>query len=326
VPGDGVVIEARATGLCRSDWHVWMGHDPSIRLPHVPGHELAGVVATAQSAARRPGDGPVLLRQRRCEPCRQGHTQGCDVAYSPASAHRALRRAGGDPRCRPQLRPPSNGVDFDEAAALGCRFMTACAAVAVRGRVRPGDWLAVHRCGGVGRLAVMLGKALARRAWPSTSTSARWRSHSELGATHAIDARTDDPARQVTELTGGGAHVSIDAIGSAVTCARSAHSLRKRGRQLQVGLLVGGEGRATGADRAGHLHELEVVGVHGMAVRYYPALLRLVASGAVQPEITSSSARSRSQTPPPRSRPCDATRSRASPSSTTAESFTPTRP
>jgi alcohol dehydrogenase len=160
VPGDGVVIEARATGLCRSDWHVWMGHDPSIRLPHVPGHELAGVVATAQSAARRPGDGPVLLRQRRCEPCRQGHTQGCDVAYSPASAHRALRRAGGDPRCRPQLRPPSNGVDFDEAAALGCRFMTACAAVAVRGRVRPGDWLAVHRCGGVGLLAVMLGKAL----------------------------------------------------------------------------------------------------------------------------------------------------------------------
>jgi alcohol dehydrogenase-like protein len=89
VPGDGVVIEVRATGLCRSDWHVWMGHDPSIRLPHVPGHELAGVVATAQSAARRPGDGPVLLRQRRCEPCRQGHTQVCDVAYSPASAHRA---------------------------------------------------------------------------------------------------------------------------------------------------------------------------------------------------------------------------------------------
>lgn len=40
----GVVIGVRATGLCRSDWHGWMGHDPDIQLPHVPGHELAGIV------------------------------------------------------------------------------------------------------------------------------------------------------------------------------------------------------------------------------------------------------------------------------------------
>ena len=40
-----VVIKVEATGLCRSDWHGWVGHDPDIRLPHVPGHELAGVIA-----------------------------------------------------------------------------------------------------------------------------------------------------------------------------------------------------------------------------------------------------------------------------------------
>ena len=47
VPGDGVVIEVRASGLCRSDLFAWHGHDPGIALPHVPGHELAGVVAEA---------------------------------------------------------------------------------------------------------------------------------------------------------------------------------------------------------------------------------------------------------------------------------------
>ncbi|TIV63771.1 MAG: alcohol dehydrogenase, partial [Mesorhizobium sp.] len=44
---DGVVIRVEATGLCRSDWHGWMGHDDGITLPHVPGHELAGVVVAA---------------------------------------------------------------------------------------------------------------------------------------------------------------------------------------------------------------------------------------------------------------------------------------
>ncbi|MGD8298251.1 MAG: alcohol dehydrogenase catalytic domain-containing protein, partial [Desulfobacterales bacterium] len=43
-PQNGVVIRVKANGLCRSDWHGWMGHDPDIKLPHVPGHELAGVV------------------------------------------------------------------------------------------------------------------------------------------------------------------------------------------------------------------------------------------------------------------------------------------
>jgi alcohol dehydrogenase len=176
-----------------------------------------------------------------------------------------------------------DSVDFDAAAALGCRFMTAFAAVLVRGRVRPGDWLAVHGCGGVGLSAVMLAKALGAAVVASTTTSALALAL-ELGATHAIDARTDDPARQVTELTAGGAHVSIDALGSASTCAGSVRCLRKRGRHVQVGLLVGAEAEPPMPIARVISHELEVVGVHRMAVRHYPALLRNVASGAVRPD------------------------------------------
>ena len=50
---EGVVVKVVATGLCRSDWHGWMGHDPDVRLPHVPGHELAGTVAATGRSVRR---------------------------------------------------------------------------------------------------------------------------------------------------------------------------------------------------------------------------------------------------------------------------------
>ncbi|TFG71169.1 MAG: alcohol dehydrogenase, partial [Flavobacteriales bacterium] len=48
----GVVVKVEATGLCRSDWHGWMGHDTDIVLPHVPGHELAGTINAIGKAVR----------------------------------------------------------------------------------------------------------------------------------------------------------------------------------------------------------------------------------------------------------------------------------
>ena len=54
-PPDGVVVAVRATGVCRSDWHGWMGHDPSIALPHVPGHELCGEVVAVGAGGARAG-------------------------------------------------------------------------------------------------------------------------------------------------------------------------------------------------------------------------------------------------------------------------------
>ncbi|MGH2968769.1 MAG: zinc-binding dehydrogenase [Solirubrobacteraceae bacterium] len=286
---DAALIEVRATGLCRSDWHGWMGHDPTIRLPHVPGHELAGVIAAVGPQVRdvHPGERvtlPFCCGCGRCEPCRQGHTQVCDVDYQPGfSAWGSFAELVAVPVADLNCVRLPDGVEFDEAAALGCRFMTAFAAVAVRGRVEPGDWLAVHGCGGVGLSAVMLGKALGAAVVAVDVEERALALALELGAVHAIDARDADPAEAILELTGGGAHVSIDALGSAVTSAGSVRCLRKRGRHVQVGLLVGAEAEPPVPMARVISHELEVVGVHGMAVRHYPALLRLVASGAVRP-------------------------------------------
>ena len=85
---DGVVIEVKASGICRSDWHGWMGHDADVQLPHVPGHELAGVVTAVGNQVRRwkVGDRvttPFSMGCGHCEQCREGHQQICDQYFQP---------------------------------------------------------------------------------------------------------------------------------------------------------------------------------------------------------------------------------------------------
>jgi alcohol dehydrogenase len=288
LPPDGALVEVRATGLCRSDWHGWMGHDASIALPHVPGHEFAGVVADVGAEVRgiRPGDrvtAPFCCGCGACAPCRLGHTHICERDYQPgftgwgSFAERVLVPVA-DLNCVPL----PDELDFEAAAALGCRFMTAFAAVGERGGLRAGDWLAVHGCGGVGLSAVMLGRALGVRVVAVDVAPGPLERAAALGATHTLEAAPDTAGR-IRELTGGGAHVSIDAIGSAATAAASVRSLRRRGRHVQVGLLAGDEREARVPMAELISRELEIAGVHGMPVRDYPALLRLVASGAVDP-------------------------------------------
>jgi alcohol dehydrogenase len=283
---DGVVVAVQATGVCRSDWHGWMGHDPAITLPHVPGHELAGVVAAAGPEVRgfEVGDRvtvPFCCGCGRCEPCRQGWTQICDADFQPGfTAWGSFAELVAFPRADLNLVRLPESLGFVEAASLGCRFMTAFAALT---DVVPGDWVAVHGCGGLGLSAVMIARALGAAVVavdvdPSTLELAR-----SLGAADTIDARGGDPAGAVVAATGGGAHVSLDALGSAATCRASILGLRKRGRHVQVGLLLEDDREtAIPMDRV-IAYELELRGVHGMAVRRYDALLRLIASGAVEP-------------------------------------------
>jgi alcohol dehydrogenase len=285
-PADGVVVAVRATGVCRSDWHGWMGHDPAIALPHVGGHELAGEVVARGPEVRGFAVGarvtvPFCCGCGTCEPCRQGWTQICDVDFQPGfTAWGSFAELVALPRADLNLVRLPDSLGFAEAASLGCRFMTAFAAL---GGVAAGDWVAVHGCGGVGLSAVMIARALGASVVAvdiDDDTLALARS---LGAAATVDAREHDPVEAVVEVTGGGAHVSLDALGSAATCRGSIRSLRKRGRHVQVGLLLEDEREvAIPMDRV-IAYELELRGVHGMAVGRYDALLRLVESGAVEP-------------------------------------------
>jgi alcohol dehydrogenase len=286
-PADGVVVAVRATGVCRSDWHGWMGHDPAIALPHVPGHELAGEVAAVGPEVRGFAAGdrvtvPFCCGCGTCEPCRHGHTQICDRDFQPGfTAWGSFAELVALPRADLNLVRLPDELGFVEAAGLGCRFMTAFAAITEHGRVGAGDWVAIHGCGGVGLSALMIAAALGAAVVAVDVDDETLALARSLGAAHTINAR--DPVAEIVELTGGGAHVSLDALGSAATCANSIRCLRKRGRHVQVGLMLEDDRTAPIPMDRVIAYELELRGVHGMAVGRYDALLRLVTSGAVDP-------------------------------------------
>jgi D-arabinose 1-dehydrogenase-like Zn-dependent alcohol dehydrogenase len=288
-PADGVVIAVGATGVCRSDWHAWQGHDP-VALPHIGGHEFAGVIAQAGPGVTRwrAGDrvtAPFACGCGTCEYCLAGDAQVCPRQTQPGftgpgsfAEFVAVHAADANLVVLPA------DVSFVTAACLGCRFATAFRALTVHGRVRPGDWLAVHGCGGVGLSAVMIGAALgARVVAVDVSTAALARAR-DLGAEATVTAGSElDLAASIGEITAGGAHVSVDALGSPAVAADSVRCLRRRGRHVQVGLLPGGPVPLP-MDLV-IARELEIYGSHGMAARDYPAMMRLVADGTLRPGL-----------------------------------------
>jgi threonine dehydrogenase-like Zn-dependent dehydrogenase len=113
----------------------------------------------------------------------------------------------------------------------------------------------------------------------------------KFGAAECLDATgVPDPAAAVRELTGGGAHLSLDALGSPATCANSVNGLRRRGRHVQVGLLPSADGSTPVPLARAIALELELLGSHGMAAHAYPGMLRLVRSGVLRPDLLVTSA------------------------------------
>ena len=284
-PVDGVVIAVGATGVCRSDWHAWKGHDP-VALPHIGGHEFAGVITQAGPGVTRwrAGDRvtvPFACGCGTCEYCLAGDAQVCPRQTQPGftgpgsfAEFVAVHAADANLVALPA------GVDFVTAACLGCRFATAFRALTAHGRVRPGEWLAVHGCGGVGLSAVMIGAALGARVVAVDVSAAALDRARDLGAEVAVDAGL---VASIGDITGGGAHVSIDALGAPAVAADSVRCLRRRGRHVQVGLLPGGPVPLP-MDLV-IARELEIYGSHGMAARDYPAMMRLVADGTLRPGL-----------------------------------------
>ncbi|MFI6872920.1 alcohol dehydrogenase catalytic domain-containing protein [Streptomyces sp. NPDC050400] len=290
----GVVVRVEATGVCRSDWHGWMGHDPDIVLPHVPGHELAGVVAEVGPDVRgwRAGDRvtvPFVCACGSCAACAAGDQQVCERQTQPGFTHwGSFAEYVALDHADVNLVAVPEGMAFGTAAGLGCRFATAYRAVVQQGRVAAGEWVAVHGCGGVGLSAVMIAAAAGARVVAVDVAPGALELARTFGAAACVDARAaGDVAAAVRELTGGGAHLSLDALGSAATCAASLRGLRRRGRHVQVGLLpedpVVPMGRAVA-------YELELIGSHGMAAHTYPGMLELVGAGVLRPDLLVTSA------------------------------------
>ena len=286
----GVVLAVEACGVCRSDWHGWQGHDPMIDPPNVPGHEVVGVVTEVGDRVDQWTGGervtvPFVGGCGTCAECRAGHPQVCPDQFQPGFSDWGAfaEFVAVDYADENLVRLPAS-MDALTAASLGCRFATSFRAVIDQGKVSGGEWVAVHGCGGVGLSAVMIARAVGARVVAVDISDEALALAEDVGASVTIHARqADDVVEAVREATGGGVHLSLDALGSPATCRNSVANLRKRGRHVQVGLLVGEDAlTAVPMDRV-VADELELLGTHGIPAHRYPALFEMIEADTLQP-------------------------------------------
>jgi alcohol dehydrogenase len=286
---DAAVVRVGATGLCRSDWHGWLGHDPDISLPHVPGHELAGTIVELGASVRGWSIGdrvtvPFVLACGSCEACRAGDGQVCARQLQPGFTDwGSFATLVAIPRAASNLVRLPDEVSLVTAASLGCRYATAYRAVVAVGRLAAGEWLVVFGCGGVGLSAVQIAVAQGARVVAVDVSGAARDVSLTMGAEAALTSDAD-VVGAIRDVTGGGAHVSIDALGSIETCVASVEALRTRGRHVQVGLLLDRASRPPIPMDRVIAKELAILGSHGMAARAYPAMLARIASGELRPD------------------------------------------
>ncbi len=286
-PAHGAVIAVRATGVCRSDWHAWVGHDPTVRWPHVPGHEFAGEVVALGPDVR--GDwlgarvtAPFCCGCGACATCRGGSTHLCEREFQPGfDGWGSFAEYVAVPWADVNLSRLPEDLGFDEAASLGCRFMTAFHGLVDRAALRPGETVAVFGCGGVGLAAVAIAAAAGARVVAVDRVPEKLTLALELGASAVFDATEGDAVAAVVEATAGGADVTVDALGSRLTSAQGIRALRPRGRHVQLGLLLGGDADPPLPLQRVVRHELTVVGGHGMPAGSYPRLFSFLDRGRV---------------------------------------------
>jgi len=245
-PKDGAVIEVKACGVCRSDHHTWVGADADLALPHVMGHEFAGVIEEVGPDCMKFSKGervtaPFILGCGHCPDCTAGQPTICEsqrlVGFTQWGAF--AERVAVEAADFNLVRLPDS-VRYEEAAGMGCRITTAWRGLSERADLQPGEWIAVHGCGGVGLSAIMLASTLSAKIIAIDISEDALAIAKSLGAHACINAtKTPDVSGAIHEITRGGAHVSIDALGVSVTFENSLRSLRKLGRHVQIGMPVG---------------------------------------------------------------------------------------
>jgi D-arabinose 1-dehydrogenase-like Zn-dependent alcohol dehydrogenase len=291
---DGVIIKVEANGICRSDWHAWQGDwdwvGIQLPLPHVLGHEFTGVVEEVGKNVKKFKKGdrvivPFTIGDGTCPYCQSGHHNICENILMPGfTSWGGFGRYSHIPNADTNLISLPENISFVEAAGMGCRFMTAFHGVTDQAHVRPGEWVAVHGCGGVGLSAIQIATAIGANVIAVDIGDDKLALAKQLGAVATVNGKNQNVVEAIREITKGGAHVSIDALGIKQTCQASILSLRKRGRHLQIGLTTrDDEGMIPLPIDAIVMQEIEIVGSLGMQPSRYPYMLEMVDKGKLKP-------------------------------------------
>ena len=287
----GVVIEVASSGLCLSDWHGWMGHDRDIELPHVPGHELAGTIVEVGNNIKRFKIGdrvtvPFVAGCGKCPECNTGNHQICDNQFQPGFTHwGSFAQYVSINYADINLVTLPDSIEFVTAASLGCRFATSFRGIVDQGKTLPGEWVAVHGCGGVGLSAIMIANAIGAKVIAVDIDDKKLDFARSIGAVATINSsKSNDVIGEIREVTKGGSDVSIDALGHPDILFNSVSCLRKRGRHVQIGIMPAEHTNSKIPIDLIIARELKIMGSHGMQAHRYPEMLKMIRQGTLQPE------------------------------------------
>jgi alcohol dehydrogenase len=229
---------------------------------------------------------PFILACGDCPDCRAGEPTVCNhqhvVGFSGWGAFAEMLAV---PRADFNLVKLPDQLGFAEAAAMGCRLTTAFRGLVDRAALKPGEWLAIHGCGGVGLSAVMIGQALGAQILAVDINDEALAMAKQLGANVTLNASSvEDTALAVREITGGGAHVSIDGLGITTTIHNSLRSLRKLGRHVQIGQPLGKHAAPPiPLLETVYARQISIFGTRGIAASRFSALLGMIAGGRLDP-------------------------------------------
>ncbi len=287
-PENGVVLEVAACGVCRSDHHGWVGEHPRVSHGSILGHEYCGTVVEAGPHARyKVGDrliAPFILSCGDCSACRSGVSNTCPDQEIPGfTLPGAYAEYVAVPYDHNLVHRPDS-LSPGLAAGLGCRVTTSWHALTDRAAVRAGDWVAIHGTGGIGQAAALLAKALGAQVVVVDVVEEKLENAKALGADAAVNAAETDAAEAIRDITGGGAQVSIEALGIEATTNGSIECLAPLGRHVQIGLPTGKTAYMRINMNAVYMKNLALYGTRGMPAWKYPSLLSLIERGAVDLE------------------------------------------
>jgi len=285
---DAVLIRTKTCGICRTDLHIQDGLAYVPSLPHIPGHEPAGIVEAVGGNVTQvhPGDRVVPHLFVTCGLCRYCRT-GRDAQCVNLTGILGVTLPGGfaeyftAPAANVLALPAE--VDFAPGGLVSCAVITAVHAYR-RAGVVAGDPVLVVGAGGIGQILVQLLKSAGAEVIALSRSEENLAAAREFGADATVSFRSGDPAGQVRDRTGGeGAAVAFDCVGTAQTMKAAAASLRPGGRIV----VIGEESESPAIDTIQIAQrELEIVGSRNGSRQDAADAIAMMASGIIRPRIT----------------------------------------